>query len=237
LAPGENVMNEASAFLRRLIPFPGADMPPLAATPLPSPADALSSDLVATAQNVVDQHAASIVSRAASILDEEMAKGVLAASGVAGASSGRADAANPLLRQAHEFVDNLARIWPGLQGAVASPAAGRTSSATESVAEIGPHAAVRPGQRATIAMAIRNHEGRAVRIVPVATDLIGSRGGRIASALLDVAPPELTLEPGQEMDVTISTIVPADAAAGCYSGLLVARGIEYVRALITIDVV
>jgi hypothetical protein len=229
-------VDEAGAYLRRLIPFPGGEMPPLAPLSLTSPADALSAEAATAAQDLVGQQAASIVSQAASILDEEMARGVLAASGVAAAAPGRADAATPLLRRAHEFVDSLAKVWPGLQGVLPPLAASPASSAVERVAEVGPRATVRPGQRATISMAVRNSESRAVRIVPVATDLIGSRGGRIASSLLDFSPPEFDLEPGRETDLTIGTVVPNDAAPGCYSGLLVVRGIDYLRALITIEV-
>ena len=86
-------------------------------------------------------------------------------------------------------------------------------------------------------MTLCNSESRPVRLVPASTDLLGSRGGRIASSLLEFVPSELSLEPREQRDLAISTVVPAETAPGCYSGLLVVRGVDYLRALITIEVV
>jgi hypothetical protein len=86
-------------------------------------------------------------------------------------------------------------------------------------------------------MTLRNSESRPVRLVPAATDLLGSRSGRIASSLLEFTPSELSLEPQEQRDLAIATTVPENAAPGCYSGLLVVRGLDYLRALITIEVV
>ena len=85
-------------------------------------------------------------------------------------------------------------------------------------------------------MTLRNSESRSVRLVPAATDLLGSRGGRIAASRIDCTPAELSLAPQEQADIAISTIVPAETAPGCYSGLLIVRGVDYLRALITIDV-
>jgi hypothetical protein len=190
--------------------------------------------------DAVGQQAASIVSQAASILDEEMAKGVLAARrSVVTAPYGYPDANNPVLRQIHDLVDKVASIWPNQQSAQAQPPAASQPATTDAdpLTEVRPRATVRPGQRATISMTLCNSESRSVRLVPASTDLLGSRGGRIASALLEFTPSEFSLEPQEERDVAIATTVPADATPGCYSGLLVVRGVDYLRALITIDVV
>ena len=235
-------LNEAGAFLRRLIPLPGSDaLSPLSLFPLPAQAGGVPSHPAAGAvPDLVGQQAASIVSQAASILDEEMARGVLAARhSVERAPHGQSDASNPALRQVHDLVDNLAAIWPSLQRVpVQPPAASQpAASAADPLAEVRSPATVKPGQRATISMTLRNSESRSVRLVPVSTDLLGSRGGRIASSLLQFTPPEFSLEPQEQRDMTITTIVPGEAAPGCYSGLLVVRGVDYLRALITIEVV
>ena len=78
---------------------------------------------------------------------------------------------------------------------------------------------------------------RPVRLAAAATDLLGSRGGRIAASLLEFMPAELSLEPGEQRDITIAVTVPAEATRGCYSGLLVVRGVDDLRALMTIEVV
>jgi len=235
------VDNEASAFLRRLIPFPGAEtLSPLSLLPMPAQVGTVQSDPVKATAGVVGAQAASIVSQAASVLDEEMARGVLAArSAGTTAPYGRSDASNPALRQMHEFVDSVAALWPSLQGSPAQrPVASQpAASDADPLAEVRPRVTVKPAQRATISMTLRNSESRPVRLVPAATDLLGSRGGRIASSLLEFTPSELSLEPQEQKDLAIATTVPVDAAPGCYSGLLVVRGLDYLRALITIEVV
>jgi hypothetical protein len=104
------------------------------------------------------------------------------------------------------------------------------------LAELRPPATVKPGQRATISMTVCNTENRSVRLVPAATDLLGSRGGRIVCSLLEFTPMEFQLEPQEKRDVAIALMVPAETAPGCYSGLFVVRGVDYLRALITIEV-
>jgi hypothetical protein len=231
----------AGDFLRRLIPFPGTDvLTPLSPLSMTGQSGAAQSNPANAVADAVTEQAASIVAQAASVLDDEMAQGVLSArrTGAPG-SYGQLDAANPVLRQMHEVVNNLAALWPTLQGSQAPQAFRSPSTAgyVDPLAEVRPRATVKPGQRATISMTLRNSENRAVHLVPQATDLLGSRGGRIACSLLECTPSELTLQPQEERDLTIATTVPADAGPGCYSGLLVVRGLDYLRALITIEVV
>lgn len=234
-------VDEGVAFLRRLMPFPGAEgLSPLSLLPTAGERAAPQSNPVSAVGDVAGEQAASIVSQAASILDEEMAKGVLAAArrSAGTAPYGESDAGNPLVRQVHELVDNFAAVWPSLQGLPAQPLAASQPVATEpeALSELRPQATVKPGQRATICMTLCNSESRPVRLVPAATDLLGSRDGRIAASLLEFAPTECRLEPQEQRDLTISTTVPLEAAPGCYSGLLVVRGVDYLRALLTIEV-
>ena len=233
-------LDEASAFLRRLIPLPSSEsVGPLSLLPMPAQGRAAQSNTVDSAAATVGEPATSIVSQAASVLDEEMARGVLAARSTAGtAPQGYSNAGNPMLRQMHEFVENLAALWPNLQGGAAKgPATYQmATSDAEPLAEVRPRATVKPGERVTISMRLRNSESQPVRLVPTATDLLGSRGGRIPYSLLEFTPAEIALEPQEQKDLAISTTVPVDAAPGCYSGLLVVRGLDYLRALITIEV-
>jgi hypothetical protein len=54
--------------------------------------------------------------------------------------------------------------------------------------------------------------------------------------MLECTPSNLDLAPNEERDITITATVPAGTVAGCYCGLLVVKGVDYLRALITIDV-
>jgi hypothetical protein len=228
-----------------LIPFPGgADalsalaIPPLSLRGVPAKGIPVPDGL----PDVVRQPADAIVSAAAAILDEEMARGVIAARNVSPSARPGVPLpgqGNALLRQVHDLIDNAARMWPSLQGAQAQRLVASQPAASDAdpLAEVRPRETVKPGQRATISMTLRNSESRPVRLVPAATDLLGSRGGRIACSLLEFTPSEFSLGPQEQKDLAIATTVPVDAAPGCYSGLLVVRGLDYLRALITIEVV
>ena len=98
----------AGGLLRRLLPFPSSD-----ASSLQTPLMQMGRNLIP--QNMVPaaiapaagQQAATIVSEAASILDEEMARGVLAARGVSQFPGYRdATQSSTVLRQVHEVIDS-----------------------------------------------------------------------------------------------------------------------------------
>jgi hypothetical protein len=233
--------NDAANFVRRLIPFPGTEaLSPLSLLRVsPLGGGALQEQVAKVVPTTITQ-ASAIVSEAASILDEEMARGVLAARQASLSSrTPAADPSNLLLRQVHDLVDQFASVWPSLQR-VPGQQLGLPQPPTNDVnqlAELRPLAIVKAGQRATISMTVCNSENRSVCLVAAATDLLGSRGGRIACSLLELTPVEFKLEPQEKKDVAIGFVVPGETAPGCYSGLLVVRGVDYLRALITIDVI
>lgn len=237
-------VDTATPLFRRLIPFPGAETLSLPAAIAPTSqggGGARPSPAAAASLLEVGQQPASIVSQAASILDEEMAKGVIAAHHADSSASPRhGGTSNPVLHQLHQLVDDIAALWPPAARGV-SPGVDRATARetvdAESLADLKPGAAVHPGERATISMTVSNSEERPVRLAAAATDLLGSRGGRIAASLLEFMPAELSLEPGEQRDITIAVTVPAEATRGCYSGLLVVRGVDDLRALMTIEVV
>ena len=49
-------------------------------------------------------------------------------------------------------------------------------------------------------------------------------------------PEEVRLEPGEQKELQVRIAVPVESALGCYVGLLVVAGVDYLRALITIEV-
>jgi hypothetical protein len=230
---------DAGSLLRRLIPYPGAaDTRPSVAMSALSPTSyrtQKSNDSAIASAVAVPTAAASIVAEAASILDEEMAKGVLSARSVGQARrSDRAEESTSSVRQLHDLVDTFASLWPGLAAAAAAPATGAVVS--DALPELKPRSPARPGERAIIQMTVRNKESRAVRLLPAATDLLGNNGDRIASSLLQFAQSEIRLGPGEQTDLEIALTLPREARAACYTGLLVVSGVDYLRALITIEV-
>jgi hypothetical protein len=146
-----------------------------------------------------------------------------------------------LLRQVHDLIDNVAEVWPSLQGTSAQWA-GTSGPAVSSLnheplPELKPASAVRPGQRTRIAMMLCNKENHSVRLAPASTDLLSSTGGRISAHLLEFVPKEVRLEAGEQREMEIATTVPVETPTGCYVGLLVVSGVDYLRALITIEVI
>jgi len=237
------IVEDAGQFLRRLIPFsssPGASQ-------LPTPLDDLSRDVLshvaAPAPGVppIADPAANIISQAASILDAEMAKGVIAARGanspVKVSQGMQADSA---MSQVHELVENISRMWPALQRTAALPQDKTPVSGAggqDSLPTVKPRSALRRGDRGTISMLVCNRENRSVQLGAAATDLLGTSGARISSARLEFVPAELRLEPGQEAEMQCHITVPADCTPGKYVGVLVVTGVDYLRALIVADVV
>ena len=236
--------DQANAFLKQLIAFPGSQsVGPLSLVPGLMRGSVAQSDPVSSVAATAGEPVTSIVEQAASVLDEEMAKGVLAARGGARQTPGGSDATLPAVRQMHEIVDTLATLLPGLQGRPGGGAAGHgvatggsAGGEAEPLARVSPPTSVKPGDHATITMMLRNSESRPVRLVPVATDLLGSHGGRIPNARIEISPSEVALEPQDQTQLTLSVAIPGEAPAGRYSGLLVVTGLDYLIALITMEV-
>ena len=228
--------------LRRLLPMPASSdsfLAPLASLPL---AAALAPEGAKAALPLDPVQAATTVANAAAILDEEMARGVLAARDLRGlpVSRGSHPEGN-LLRQLHDVLDNVARLWPDLQSALpAAMAPGRPQPAGgvdgDSLPHVKPASSVRAGERATVAMTLSNKESRSVRLTPMATDLISCDGHRLPRDLFEFVPRELALAAGEQADVKGHIAIPPNSPSGRYSGLLVVAGVEYLRALITVDV-
>ena len=236
----KTAVDEVTRTARRLIPYPGEPDTLASLARAVVPGGAGGSDTVSRVLPMdAEQHAAGLIAEAASILDLEMAKGVLAARRPGtDARYGYAEGGDVLVRQLHDLVDHIAKAWPSLEYLSSKPQGAYDAPHTEvdPLPELRPQSAVRPGQRATISMTICNKESQSVRLVPQVTDLLGSGGGRIAASVIQCTPASIDLEPQAQSDVTVSVIVPADAIAGCYSGVLVVRGVNYLRALLTVDV-
>jgi hypothetical protein len=144
-----------------------------------------------------------------------------------------------VMKQLHEVVDNIARLWAPTSRPAPSPASPSYPAAASgaSLPQLQPSTALRPGERATIGMTIRNNEQQKVRLKPIATPLIGSTGERIPAQLIEFTPKEMVLDPGASQDLRIDVVVPGLGSPGCYSGLMVVSGVDYLRALLTIEVV
>jgi hypothetical protein len=234
IAPIVEGVENVGRTLRQMLPFPGS-AEPLTRQGRTVVDDALGGVPGTAAPFADPKAAASIVAEAVSVLDEEMARGVLAARNANVPPGRRADAGS-VLRQVHDAVDALARLFPELQGMTNRPVAPAEASGEVALPHVKPSSATRSGQRATVSMTLCNKEDRAVRLTPMTTDLIGSGGHRLSRDLLDFAPREVHLEPGASTDLQGHLVIPVGTPPGSYAGLVVVAGVDYLRALITIEV-
>ena len=233
------VVENVGRTLRQLLPFPSSAGPSLpAAAALPVGKD-LVSQLPKLVPSLEPQSAAAIVSEAAAILDEEMARGVLAARGARQPSdSSGVDPASAVWRQLHDLIDNVSRLWPthGIPTSASQGLIREDYARHEGIPQLKPPSPLRRGQRGTVSMSLCNKEDRPVLLTPVATDLISSTGGRLSSSVFEFVPKAVRLEPAAQMDVVGQVVIPSDCTPGCFAGLLVVTGVDYLRAVITIEV-
>ncbi len=229
--------------LRRLLPFPAAADESLLQVPLIPLKGSIVPDrtIPGSAEKPAIQQAATIVSDAAAILDEEMGRGELAARAV-GPAPHRPDPDQgvAILRQLHDLIDNVARIWPTVQHLprpwpdAASPTA--NTGAPEALPIVKPASALRPGQQGTISMMLCNNEDRVVRLTPISTDLVSCAGSRIPAQCLAFVPGDVRLDPKEQREMQGRITVPVGSSPGSYFGLLIVAGVNYLRALIAIEV-
>jgi hypothetical protein len=188
------------------------------------------------------EEAAKLLGMAASILDEETATGILAARSiegeraeVAGIGPGRVrDEA--LWRDLHDLVDAVAGAMPRILDQMPSSRVIAKSDESDTVPEIRCSEATKPGQKARVMFKVRNDEATPKRFAPMCTELLGPNGGRIPAEHVVFSVHGVTLEPGKQIEVTATINVPSSCSSGVHTGLVVAPGIAYLRALIVIEV-
>lgn len=189
---------------------------------------------------------AAVVPVAAAILDEEMAAGMQAARDARRSGSPSSQGV-PMprsderpLHDLHELVDALGEALPRIrsyfdEAAMRSAATGGGLDG-ESVPVLRPPTPVRPGQCAGLSMRLDNDDTRLAQVALRCTDLFSTSGVRIAQRCVTVTPDRLQLGPDAHAVVALKIAVPHGIAPGEYSGLLLAAGLAYFRAVVAIEV-
>ena len=159
-----------------------------------------------------------IADRAAAILQDEIAHGALA--NVAQANQA------PLARQMGRRVANeLERFLDTLLDLLA-PA----------VPELRSAHSVAPGQAAEILTRLWNDGPRPRQIDFRCSDLVTASGNRVPAGCVRLRPVPIYIPPGTAAELSIHLEVPADTRPGVYRGLLQARGMQDLRAQVTLAV-
>lgn len=195
-----------------------------------------------------------LVGQAISVLEKEVSAGIAAARSLeeryadvdALRNRNPDDLMQRLREDAHEVVDlviDLLHIAASSAGGLAQRVvrvrarSGDGDEVAESSIPAIESMAARPGERATVSMALENAGTETVEAVNfIASDLVTSTGLRIAASDIQFEPAEVTIGPRARAQVRISVQVPQDAAPGTYSGMLVASKLEQVRAVLSIPV-
>lgn len=228
---------------RRMLPFAGwsdvsTELPRLLKfdhAPTSNPSSILRSPhaVAATAPSPVPSSADDIVERATAVLMQEMTTPHIVPSW----SDAPMDATGTWVEKAHGVVEQIADLWRAAQASVSTAVSTAAPGALGSeVPAFEAQQRVRPGAQANVLLTLQNREQTTATLRPVATDLLGSRGCAIPSGAVRFTPAVSSLNPGEDADLTITVNVPASATPGCYTGLIVVVGTEYLRALITLDV-
>lgn len=236
------LVREAGIWTRKLMPFPGLSSQALLDAIQAGPLTATAGDVASpdgALPATISEQVRTLVPRASSILDEEMARGVLSAHETSPSSRTAAAPASmfdggggSLLKELHTFVDRFAALMP--QKAAASPAA---QANHDTLPRLRNKLSVTPGQSVTLSMHLHNQEARAVRLTPRVTDLLGDTGGTCISAhCITLSASQVQMAPGEKLELSLVVTPPAGCTDGCYSGLLVIAGQPAVRALIIVDV-
>ena len=81
-----------------------------------------------------------------------------------------------------------------------------------------------------------NEDEQPAQIAFLATGLIGEDGRCIPAERVSFQPRELMLSPGKTGEVTVRVAIPAQTRCGVYSGLVRASKLDYLHAVLVLQV-
>ena len=242
----QNPLQQTTIALQRILkpfPFAQANGRPAATTlELETPPDAAGAP--ADASETL-REAATLVGSAASILNEDMAAGVLAARQARAESPMRQNSSRVpapdfkiLLQEAHDFVNAISAVLPKLQGGatngLGSPQTHANKADDLTLLE---SKTVRAGDVARIDIKLHNDNAGSIRLEPHCTALLGDSGYRIAEDKLTFTPREVQLGADESASLALDVSVPNDCAKGRYTGIVKVVGARYLCAVVSIEVV
>jgi hypothetical protein len=242
----QNPMQQTAIALQRVLkPFPFAEangLPPATTLTLETPPGAAGAPAEAS---TTLREAATLVGSAASILNEDMAAGVLAArqaraDGPLRQNSSRLPGPDfkMLLREAHDFVDAISAVLPKLQGGATDWLGSPENHAikAEDITQLEQKTA-RAGDVARINIKLHNDNAESIRLVPHCTSLLGDTGYRITEERLTFTPSQIQLGADESASVALDVSVPDDCAKGLYAGIVKVSGAPHLCAVVSLEVV
>jgi hypothetical protein len=190
-----------------------------------------------------------IVEQAGAVLESERPRGNAspAGSGASSATSARNTQIGQLREQANDLIEQLFGLAGKRRGdeaatppSVISPGQEPPCDAPELVVEpapvLSPSGPVAPGGTAQTRISLVNEDEQPAQIMFFSTDLIGEDGEPIPAGRVSFQPRELTLPSGKTGDVMVRVVVPAQTRCGVYSGLIRASKLDYLHAVLVLQV-
>ena len=200
-----------------------------------------------------------IVEQAASILEEEIAAGIVAAKkvekrylNVGDLRSGDAEEVMQRFRKdAHEIVDimldlvnasvsalgGLTRRAITVSGEFVGQKGGERAASESGIPVLAMPQVLKPGEAGQIAMSVENDSDTTTDEFTFNTvGLLSDAGNQISAKNVEFAPASLTLAPHGLEKIQVKVTVPSGTPAGEYSGLLQATKLSHVQAILTVRV-
>jgi steroid delta-isomerase-like uncharacterized protein len=101
---------------------------------------------------------------------------------------------------------------------------------------VSPAGPVAPGETVEVTVSLVNEDEHPAQIEFFGTDLVSLDGARIQADNLAFQPRVLMLEAGKSDDIKVQVAVPAHTMAGTYSGLIRASKLDYLHAVLIVQV-
>lgn len=101
---------------------------------------------------------------------------------------------------------------------------------------LSPSGPVAPGSTAQITIKLVNEDDQSAQIAFLSTDLVGEDGGRISAENISFQPREVTLAASGTSVVVVRINIPAQTRCGIYSGLVRASKLDYLHAVLVVQV-
>lgn len=198
-----------------------------------------------------------IVQQAASILEEELAAGIVAARDVEArfVDVQKLREADPkevmqrFRRDAHDVVDILLDMVTVATNAVgglaqravtvrgAKPADGSPAPPAFGTPSLDVPHKVKAGESVEVPLSLENSGDSPTEAIEFhSSDLVSAAGERIEAARVSFAPPALVIGARQSEIVKVTVSVPSGTPPGTYAGLLQASKLQQLRAVVTVQI-
>ena len=197
-----------------------------------------------------------VVQKAASILEEEIAAGIVAAKKVEeqfiNVKEMRSEISGDVIprfrKDAHDIIDILidlvnaaAKSLDGFTQQIVSINGGtgnpKPNPSGGTIPTLNLPKSVKAGASANVPMTLQNDSNKTTeKFEFFITDLVNGEGGRISARQISFKPASLTIEPQKTEKVVVSISVPKTTKPGVYSGLIQATRLDQLQAVLAIKV-